>query len=145
MAEVSSGIPPFYKRKHDDYLALAICNGLRPDFGNGTPEIYKKLAYKCMDANPDQRPSAKKLREILDFWWNFIHGSNAKVEKFGYKGKEIRSVFKEADKEIPNISISDKKHPDAIYTSRIFTFNNLPKPTNSTIITFYLNNKGMMI
>ena len=45
MAEVSSGKPPFHKRKHDASLALAICNGLRPEFGEGTPEIYKKLAY----------------------------------------------------------------------------------------------------
>ena len=40
MAELSSGKPPFYKRKHDTSLALEICNGLRPEFGKGTPEIY---------------------------------------------------------------------------------------------------------
>ncbi|GBC48554.2 kinase-like domain-containing protein [Rhizophagus irregularis DAOM 181602=DAOM 197198] len=47
MAELSSGKPPFYNKKHDLSLALVICNGLRPEFGKGTPEIYKKLAYKC--------------------------------------------------------------------------------------------------
>ena len=46
MAEVSSGKPPFHKRKHDASLALAMCDGLRPEFGKGTPEIYKKLAYR---------------------------------------------------------------------------------------------------
>ncbi|RGB31169.1 kinase-like domain-containing protein, partial [Rhizophagus diaphanus] len=61
MAELSSGKSPFYKRKHDATLALEICNGLRPEFGKGTPEIYKKLAYRCMDANPDQRPAADEL------------------------------------------------------------------------------------
>src|SRR5205085_11708330 len=40
MAEVSSGKPPFHKRKHDASLALAICNGLRSEFGKGTPEVY---------------------------------------------------------------------------------------------------------
>jgi hypothetical protein len=39
-----------------------------------------------------------------------------------------------------------KKDPDAIYTSRLFTFNNLTKPVNSSIITLYLdeeeNNEG---
>ena len=67
-------------------------------------------------------------------------------EKFGYKEKEIKAVFEEADKEIPNTSTSYKKDPDAVYTSRVFTFNNLPKPVNSPIITSYLseeeNNKG---
>src|SRR5207248_6978822 len=33
MAEVSSGKPPFHERIHDASLALAICNGLRPEFG----------------------------------------------------------------------------------------------------------------
>jgi len=53
--------------------------------------------------------------------------------------KEIAAVFGEADKEIPNISTSYDKDPDAIYTSRLFTFNNLPKPVNSSVITSYLN------
>ncbi|CAG8715455.1 19825_t:CDS:2, partial [Rhizophagus irregularis] len=38
-----------------------------PEFGKGTPEIYKKLAYRCMNANPNQRPIAKELFDILAF------------------------------------------------------------------------------
>src|SRR5438045_1646020 len=33
MAELSSGKPPFHKRKHDASLALEICNGLSPELG----------------------------------------------------------------------------------------------------------------
>src|SRR6266536_5564081 len=69
MAELSSGKPPFHKRKHDAILALEICNGIKPEFGKGTPEIYKKLAYKCMNANPDQRPTASELNGIFQFWY----------------------------------------------------------------------------
>ncbi|GBB92951.1 hypothetical protein RclHR1_02090015 [Rhizophagus clarus] len=135
MAEVSSGKPPFYNRKHDTILALEICNGLRPEFGKGTPEIYKKLAHRCMNANPNQRPTANELEEILLDWR--YHVGN---EKYGYKGEEVRAAFEEADKEIPNISTSYKKDPDAIYTSRVFTFKNLSKPINSSLITtLYLN------
>src|SRR5436190_9759475 len=72
MAELSSGKPPFHKRKHDISLALDICNGLRPEFGKGTPEIYKKLAYKCMNANQNQRPTAFELCDIFKFWHNSI-------------------------------------------------------------------------
>ncbi|CAB5387861.1 unnamed protein product [Rhizophagus irregularis] len=78
MAELSSGKPPFYKRKHDTTLALEIC-------------------------------------------------------------EEIKVLFEEANKEIPNISTSYEKNPDAIYTSRLFTFNNLTKPINSSLITSYLD------
>ncbi|POG81725.1 kinase-like domain-containing protein [Rhizophagus irregularis DAOM 181602=DAOM 197198] len=135
MAELSSGKPPFHKRNHDNSLALKICNGLRPEFGKGTPEIYKKLAHRCMDANPNQRPTANELYEILDCWYHYNDD-----EKYGYKGKEVKAVFDEADKEIPNISALYEKDPDAIYTSRAFTFKNLSKPINSSfIVTTYLN------
>ncbi|GET66149.1 kinase-like domain-containing protein [Rhizophagus irregularis DAOM 181602=DAOM 197198] len=97
-------------------FALEICNGLRPEFGKGTPEIYKKLAYKCMNANSNQRPTASELRDVFYFWVESLHfGLYKEVEKFGYKGKEIKAIFKEADKEIPNISSSYEKKPDAIY------------------------------
>ncbi|EXX68448.1 uncharacterized protein OCT59_016039 [Rhizophagus irregularis] len=142
MAELSSGKPPFYNKKHDLSLALAICNGLRPEFGKGTPEIYKKLAYKCMSADPNERPTAEELKNIFRFWYHSIEDEKDEVEKFGYKGSEIKAAFEEADKEIPNISTSYEKNSDAIYTSRAFTFSNLlPKPVNSSIITSYVNNE----
>ncbi|RGB28018.1 kinase-like domain-containing protein, partial [Rhizophagus diaphanus] len=61
MAELSTGKPPFYNRKHDANLALEIYNGIRPEFGKGTPEIYKELAHKCMNADSNQRPTANEL------------------------------------------------------------------------------------
>ena len=104
-----------------------------------------------MNANPDQRPTVNELYDILYFWRQSSRGEEDYQEKenFGYKGKEIKAIFEEADKEIPNISTSYKKDPDAIYTSRVFTFNNLTKPINSSIITSYLNeeeenNKGVV-
>ncbi|CAB4443614.1 unnamed protein product [Rhizophagus irregularis] len=144
MAELSSGKSPFHKRKHDATLALEICNGLRPEFGKGTPEIYKKLAYRCMDVNPDQRPAADELLDILAVWDGCTRrNENQEEEKFGYKRKQIKAMFEEADKEIPNISTSYEKNSDAIYTSRVkFTFSNLSKPINSSIITsLYLNDE----
>ena len=81
-----------------------------------------------------------------------MHGykSYEEKEKFGYKGKEIKAMFEEADKEIPNISTAYETNPDAVYTSRVFTFNNLSNPVNSSMITScYLtdedNNKGTCI
>src|SRR5947208_16885967 len=111
MAELSSGNPPFYDKKHDLSLALAICNGLRPEFGKGTPEIYKKLAYRCMNANSNERPTADELSDrLIKFWYFSISKINyQEKEEFGYKGKEIKAIFEEADKEIPNISISREK------------------------------------
>ncbi|RGB24290.1 kinase-like domain-containing protein [Rhizophagus diaphanus] len=142
MAELSSGRLPFYNNKHDLSLALAICNGLRPKFGKGTPEFFKKLAYKCMNANPNERPTTEELKNIFSFLYYSIYGRNDEEEVFGYKGKEIKAAFEEADKEIPNISASYEKNSDAVYISRAFAFSNLlPKPVNSSIITSYVNNE----
>ncbi|CAI2194921.1 3259_t:CDS:2, partial [Funneliformis geosporum] len=51
---------------------LDICNGLRPEFGKGTPEFYKELSYRCMNANPNQRPTSEELKEIICFWYYSI-------------------------------------------------------------------------
>jgi serine/threonine protein kinase len=143
MAELSTGRQPFYDRKHDCNLSLAICNGLRPEFGKGTPEIYKRLAHKCMDANPNDRPAANKLFKIIEFWSTSITTKDYD-HKVDQKQKEIKAMFEEGDKNIPNISISHEKDPDAIYISKAFTFSNLPKPVNSPVVISYINdNEGI--
>jgi len=148
MAELSSGKPPFHDKKHDFSLSLAVCNGLRPEFGKGTPEFYKKLAYECMKANPDQRPTVLELKDIFYFWLDSNNfGKNDK--RYGNYGIEIKKAFAKADEEIPNISDSYKMDPEAVYKSRAFTFSNLPKPINSSLITSYIqkedNNQGNII
>ena len=92
-------------------------NGLRPEFGKGTPEIYKKLAHRCMNADPNQRPTTSELFSIFLFWYTSILGGYQEEERFGYKAKEIKAIFEDANKEIPNISTSYEKDPDAVYTT----------------------------
>ncbi|RIA97544.1 kinase-like domain-containing protein [Glomus cerebriforme] len=133
---------PTNEQKSDD----KICGVLPYIAPEGTPEIYKELAHKCMNANPNQRPAANELNDILFFL--YVSTNNweeyQENEEFGYKGKEIKAIFEEADKEIPNISISYEKVSDAVYTSRTFTFKNLSKPINSSIITsLYLNDADL--
>ncbi|CAB4427853.1 unnamed protein product [Rhizophagus irregularis] len=96
-----------------------------------------------MNANSNQRPTAEELGDIMLFWYFSSRGDEEyqEDEKFGYKGKEVKAMFDEADKELPNISTLYEKNPDAIYTSRLFTFSNLTKPVNSSIITDYLNDE----
>jgi len=150
MAELSVGNPPFYDKKHDFNLSLAICNRLLSKFGKGIPEVYKKLAYRCMNAYLNKRLTAKELHDVLLFWWNFNDGSYQNDKKYGSYGREIKEAFERADKEMTNLLISYKSDPGAIYTSRAFTFSNLPKPSNSPLIISYLekdenNNKGMIL
>ncbi|RGB35136.1 kinase-like domain-containing protein [Rhizophagus diaphanus] len=138
MTELSSGKPPFHKRVYDRYLALDIFRGLRPEFGKGTPIVYKELANRCMYS--DQRPTAEELYSVINFWDKSINDYYYKdyreKEVYGYKGKEIKSIFKEADKEIPNISISYEEN-GALNISGLLNFASLPESKNSD--DYYIN------
>ncbi|CAB5356017.1 unnamed protein product [Rhizophagus irregularis] len=109
---------PANEQKSDDkvhgvmpYIAPEVLN----EFGKGTPEFYKTLAYNCMNANPNERPTAKVIKE-----------------------KKLKQHSK---KLIRKYQISQLHMKSAVYTSRTFTFSNLlPKPVNSSIITSYVNN-----
>ncbi|CAG8523626.1 7254_t:CDS:2 [Funneliformis mosseae] len=80
-----------------------------------------------------------ELYDTIDFWnASIIYDWYKDIKEYGYYGKEIKKAFEAADKEIQNISISRKTNPDAIYTSRAFTFKTLTKPINSSLITSYL-------
>ena len=92
-----------------------------------------------MNANSNQRPSIEELQKIL-ILCNYSINSGI----VGYKGKEVKEAFKEADAVIPYISI--EKNPNVKYANQEFTFKNLPKPVNSSTIILYLDdatNKGI--
>ena len=45
---------PFADCAHDQYLALSICNGIRPKITEKyVPKCYIDLMKKCWDPNPD--------------------------------------------------------------------------------------------
>ncbi|CAI2179856.1 6885_t:CDS:2, partial [Funneliformis geosporum] len=81
MTELSTGNPPFYNKIHDLTLALDVCNGLRPEFGKGTPEFFKKLAIRCMNANPNQRPTVQEFNNMLYFWKYSIYNLLPEVQQ----------------------------------------------------------------
>src|SRR5439155_19332727 len=68
MSVISTGQQPFNDKAHGHGLMLKICEGLRPAFSNNTPKFYIELAYKCMDADPDNRPTAEEILKIIAFW-----------------------------------------------------------------------------
>src|SRR5947208_8006422 len=100
---------------HDEKLALTICNGLRPRVAKGTPQCYIDVVNKCLDADPEKRPSADELYKIFNNW--IIYGRE----------------FIDADKIISQDSSTETAiNSEAIYTSRFMSFTNLSKPINST-------------
>ncbi|RIA90858.1 kinase-like domain-containing protein, partial [Glomus cerebriforme] len=59
MWELASGDEPYSDYKTDDEkkLILDIVNGMRPNNLIGTPKCYHELMQKCLDADPEKRPT----------------------------------------------------------------------------------------
>jgi len=58
---IATGEPPFRDRQFDRDL---LC-GLQPSMPDSAPEEYKKLAEQCCDTDPDKRPDAQRLGDII--------------------------------------------------------------------------------
>jgi serine/threonine protein kinase len=51
--ETLSGLPPYHNLPHNEFLALKICQGLRPNLDNvKVPLLLKNLIDQCLDADP---------------------------------------------------------------------------------------------
>src|SRR5689334_25181059 len=74
---IATGEPPFRDWSFDKCLAIRVCEGLRPSMPDSAPEEYKKLAERCCDADPDERPDAVTL-------WEDIDKLISKAELYGY-------------------------------------------------------------
>ncbi|CAG8654688.1 3443_t:CDS:2, partial [Scutellospora calospora] len=108
---------PFNDRPHDNTLASAICQGLRPELPTWTSDCYSKLYKCCVDADFSKRPSAYEIFEIISKWEKdpkCMHALN-----IAYKSQ--KKNFLKRNKKI---------HPGAIYTSRTFNFENLMTKIN---------------
>ncbi|RIB09569.1 hypothetical protein C2G38_2108295, partial [Gigaspora rosea] len=77
MSEMTTGQRPFDGHEFDHKLAFKICKrGLRPEFASGTPKCYIELAEKCMDSDPQKRPSADNGYVTISGWQDKIAISN---------------------------------------------------------------------
>ncbi|GBC38505.2 kinase-like domain-containing protein [Rhizophagus irregularis DAOM 181602=DAOM 197198] len=99
-------------------------------------QIYTKAAdIYSFDANPLNRPNAKEIKEILVQW-------KKETNSRRYIQTELTEQIKEAEEMNNNkssnmttpsssLSLSYETHSEAVYTSRLLNFNNLPEPKNS--------------
>src|SRR5581483_8215710 len=117
MNEIISVVPPFNNEPHDEHLALDICRGKRPKIREETPESLKELIQKCWDAIPENRPTSFEV-------WN-------ELNEYGKYRKELEKL-EELTYEYTETTDTKlfETHPQAIYTSRILNFSDLPEPVN---------------
>ena len=113
---------------HEGLLALKICQGFRPKFNIKVPQLIEDIAKKCVDADPLKRPTAEYLKGSFDEWYYYDDGEICEqideVDEFNEKQPSFT-------KSPINTEFTYTTHPQAIYTSRLLNFNNLPEPKNA--------------
>jgi len=116
----ATGEPPFREWSFDKCLVMRICEGLQPVMPDCAPEGYKKLAERCCDADPDKRPSVRRLRNDID--------------KLKY---EVRVDEDKSDNNTWNTIYHNNVKPlsrlekESKYSSMLLPTGYLPKPRNS--------------
>ncbi|POG80180.1 kinase-like domain-containing protein [Rhizophagus irregularis DAOM 181602=DAOM 197198] len=130
MNEFLSEKIPFNDIPHEDFLAFKICKGLRPTISKDIPKLLADLIIKCWDAEIKNRPTTKELHQLLKKCQN---------SEIYFQIKECDKISKEKFKKRSNDDKSKnfKTHPQAIYTSRLLNFKNLPKPVNSSDLSSF--------
>jgi serine/threonine protein kinase len=128
MYEVISGLPPYHDVGHDKNLAIKICQGLRPKFNIKVPQLIVHLIKRCLDADPFNRPTTEKVEEILCSWRdNRVEDLQKQIKE----SEEMNNKLLVCDIRSTNLGISYKTHSEAVYTSRLLSFDKLPEPKNS--------------
>jgi serine/threonine protein kinase len=134
--EICTGLPPYHNVAHDEFLTIKICQGLRPNSTNyKIPQILFEIINKCWDANPLKRPKAVDLYNLLCGLYSDIYKklTDPTIDKQIKEVDEINEHSSYLSKS-PLLSagtLSYITHPQAIYTSRLLDFKNLPEPKNA--------------
>ena len=135
--EVCTGLPPYHDISHDEFLAINICQGLRPKSNYKVPQLILDIIQQCWDAEPSKRPKAEELYDLFAD----LHYKNEKNSGNYNENSTINKQIKEVDeinKNSPPLTaiksstgaLSYTTHPQAFYTSKLLDFKNLPEPKN---------------
>ncbi|EXX66494.1 Cmk2p [Rhizophagus irregularis DAOM 197198w] len=115
----ATGKQPFVNCAHDYYLMLDICKGIRPEINElKAPKCYIELMKRCWNSNPDNRPNATKIHELIESFYD-SYNSYKNDESNAIK---IKKQFIEAEiyrKSCLSTFKKNKQHPQAIYTSQL--------------------------
>ncbi|RIA91268.1 kinase-like domain-containing protein [Glomus cerebriforme] len=131
--EIITVIPPFNNQPHDGKLAAEICCGKRPNIREETPDSLKELIEKCWDAIPEERPTAKEILHTLS------------DRLYAYKSIPLKRLSYNFNESIKiRLDELNETHPQSFYTSRFFSFHNLPQPKNCSNRQKFISSRKIM-
>ncbi|RGB21563.1 kinase-like domain-containing protein, partial [Rhizophagus diaphanus] len=170
MNEYISEETPYNNIPHNHALSIKICKGLRPNIFKYTPKLLADLIIKCWDAKAENRPTAKELyQELKKLYYEVYYNDDSDTESQVYEDSDTESQVNEdsdtesqvnEDSNITSQEVDEyddkiklnrtgekrsnniQTHPQAIYTSRLLNFKNLPEPVNSGAIQSTLLSEG---
>ena len=101
------------------------------------------LIDQCLDADPLNRPTANRLVNTIDEFDNNLFKKDTEFYKQHKEAEEFNQSIASKLNMPLNISSPYVTHSQAIYTSRLLDYKNLPEPQNSKEINdqFY-NSSG---
>jgi serine/threonine protein kinase len=133
--EICTGLPPYHDVAHDEFLAMKICQGMRPKSNYKIPQLIFDIINQCWDAEPSNRPKAVGLYNSLDnLYVSYVIFND--INSVIYEQiKEADEINKKSSSIVQSTSststLSYMTHPQAVYTSRLLDFKNLPEPKNA--------------
>ncbi|GBC38033.2 kinase-like domain-containing protein [Rhizophagus irregularis DAOM 181602=DAOM 197198] len=111
---------------------MKICNGLRPKSNYKIPKLIFDIINQCWNADPLKRPNSSELYQLIYVLWTNRNNANSVI--YG-QVKKTDEINKKLSFSLPLISsdtsISYVTHPQAVYTSKLLDFKNLPEPKNA--------------
>ncbi len=112
----ATGRQPFYNCAHELPLAMNICKGIRPELNEyKAPKCYIDLMKKCWNSNPENRPNANEIKELIKLFYD---------SEYNNGDDEMKKEFEKAEDYRKANSLSNENsqlitHPQATYTSRL--------------------------
>ncbi|RGB40632.1 kinase-like domain-containing protein [Rhizophagus diaphanus] len=133
--EICTGFPPYHDIAHDEFLAMKICQGLRPKSNYKIPQLILDIINQCWDADPLKRPHADELFSLISDLRRDIFDNKVDSLIYGQvnEANEInKKSFSTVQSPLSSTSaLSYITHPQAVYTSRLLEFKSLPEPKNA--------------
>ncbi|UZO23289.1 uncharacterized protein OCT59_015633 [Rhizophagus irregularis] len=133
--EVCTGFPPYHDISHDKFLAISICQGLRPKSDYKIPQLILNIIKQCWDADPLKRPKANELYDLLYNLYISSYFSSRRdhdiINKQIEEADKINEKLTSSSLLYTGNTLSYTTNPQAVYTSRLLDFKNLPEPKNA--------------
>ncbi|POG67873.1 kinase-like domain-containing protein [Rhizophagus irregularis DAOM 181602=DAOM 197198] len=130
--EVCTGLPPYHDIAHDKILAISICQGHRPKSNYKIPQLISDIIKQCWDAVPLKRPKTRELCDLVaSLYRSSRHSDDHKIKKQIEEADKINEKLTSTSLSYNGTSLSYTINPQAVYSSRLLNFKNLPEPKNA--------------